>query len=927
VTFYQFTLLGLTTGGAYALISLGVVTVYRGTRIVNFAQGALGMTGTYLFWTLFHDHGLPLGLALAIALALGGAMGLVFYLLVARHLSDAPATTKTLVTLGLFLATQTLVIIAWGTQPILVTPFLVSGGVTVFGAQLQWIAVLLVSIAIGLTIALTIAFRWTRFGRVTTALADSPVGAQAIGYSPLPWGAVTWIGGGMIAVLAEVLLAPVTGLSPSALGVLVVPALGAALVAGFSRFWVALVVSLVAGIGQSLATGYDVSPGLSAAMPALLAIGALIVSGRVLPGRGSTEAVRLFRVGTGRIRPMRVGVGVGLVVLAVLLSSNSWADTLSTSAIFSLVGLSVVVSAGFAGQVSLATMSLAGVGAISAGWFGYWGAPLWVTVLAPIVVTVVIGLILGLPAVRVRGVGLTIGTLALAALIQAWVFASGPILHQPAGLRIKHVTLFGLAVDPGAHPHRFAVVTWVLLILGAIAVANLRRSRAGRRLLAVRSNERAAAAAGISVVSAKAWAFALSAALTGLAGALLAVQIGTVGGAVGGFGNGFSYYDSLTIAGIAVLCGAGYVMGGVVTGLIVAGGVFERVLNLGPTGNNYLALIFGLNLIVVLVREPDGLAGQAARIKQQVVDFVQARRGVASPESTTVVDSGRPDPAAVAALIAPVPLPASGPATALDVRHLTVHYGGITAVDDVSLSLRAGTVLGVLGPNGAGKSSLVDAITGFVPARGGQVALLGHDITRLRPHRRAAHGLVRTFQDHLLFEELTVRENLLAAAERKDTIGYLSGLVRPGDGRSAETVAAAAALCGLTPYLDEPVESLSLGWHARVALARAFAARPRVLCLDEPAAGLSAGARREIAAVVRRAAHELNIAVLLVEHNIDVILDACDEIVVLDHGREIAHGEPEAVLALPSVRQAYLGDVIDRDDTPSVIDSIVGVPA
>ncbi|MDV6270982.1 ABC transporter permease subunit [Rhodococcus globerulus] len=901
MTLLQYAFLGLSSGGAYALVSLGIVTVYRGTRIVNFAQGAVGTLGAYVFWSMLHEHGLPLPVSILGGVATGAAIGLLFYVLVGRKLAEAPVATRTLVTLGLFLAVQSITVIGWGTKTKLVAPFLASGGTTVFGVHVQYVGLLLVGLALALTIVLSAFFRWSRFGRVTSALADSPVGARALGYSPHPTGALTWIVGGSLGALAVIFVSPVTGLSPTILSVLVVPALGAALLARFTSFWIATTIAVLIGVVQSVATGFGVDAGISAAIPALFAIVALFVARGRLPGRGTTEALELFKVGSGKIRP--AVLAVALVVLAVLIavSTGSWADTLSTTAIFALVGLSVVVLVGYTGQVSLAPMALAGVAAILTGWAGQWELPLAVTIVAPVLVVLVGGLLLGLLTIRVRGIGLTIGTLALAAIVQAWVFTSETFLNQPSGLSISSSTLFGFSLDNGVYPHRFAFLAWTLVVLAALAIANLRRSRAGRRLLAVRSDERAAAASGISVDATKIVAFAYSAVLAGLAGVLLALQAGSVGGAVGGFGAGYGFYDSLALVATAVLCGAGYVMGGVLTGVIASGGVLVRILDFGPSSYHWIALLFGVNLMVTLVIEPNGITGQFLRGK----DAVLARFSLGAKDGAA---SSIPISPKMRDFLAPVD-PVSRGAVALSLREVSVNYGGIAAVSEVSFDVEAGKVLGVLGPNGAGKSSLIDALTGFVPVDSGTVHFRGDDVTRLVAHRRAERGLVRTFQDHLLFEDLSVRENLLVAAEGSDTLAWLSAPVSFRAAAVPPEVLAAADLCGLTPYLDDAVESLSLGWHARVVLARALASRPAVLCLDEPAAALSSGAREDISRIIHRAADELGIAIVLIEHNIDVILDTCDEVVVLDGGSVIAFGEPESVLQSAIVRRAYLGEL------------------
>lgn len=913
---FEYALLGLSTGGAYALVALGLVAVYRGTGVVNFAQGGIGMAATYVFWKLYAHAGVPLWIALAIGLLSGIAISIAFYAFVGRRLVGASTTMKTLVTLGLLLALQAAVRIVWTNQQERVPSFLVSGGATLFGARIQYLSIVLVVVAMALTVLLTLLFERTRFGHATTALQDSPLGAQALGFSPHPWGAAAWGISGLLAALAGILLSPVTALSPNALSSLVIPSLGAALIAGFRRFWVALVVALVAGILESLAIGLSIEPGLGKSIPYIVTLIALIVSGRNLPGRGTIDAPRLFRVGSGRLSWFGLAAGVATVVVATFALPDYWSDTIALTGIFALVGLSMVVSTGYAGQVSLLPLGLSGATMLLAGWLNQNGASLLVTLLGSALAAGIAGVIIGVPSARLRGIGLTIATLAVAAIIETWGFTTDRFLNGVQGWTASHVDLFGVSFDNALHPQRFALLAWSVTILATLAVASLRRSRAGRRILAMRSNERAAAASGISVPQAKIAAFVFSTILAGLAGALLALQSGTVGGQR--FGDGFAYTDSLAVLSMAVLSGAGFIMGGVLAAIFAPGGVLPQILSFSGPVNDRVALVLSLNLVFVLITEPDGVVAQIQRgcarlpvglrrIGEHLIQWPQRAPGTI--RESAPVEPGRAP--------APSTLRGAGAGAALQVDGLRVAYGSAVVVDGVSFSVAPGEVLGVLGANGAGKSSLIDAITGFVPARAGRVLIGGEDVSALTPERRVARGLTRTFQDHLLFDDLSVRENLQAAAERKDRLAWLLAPFGLAPRRALASVDIAAAAAGITHHLDATVDTLSLGWQARVTLARALAASPRVLCLDEPAAALSPEARQHAIDVIRRAARELGIAILLIEHNIDVVLATCDAAIVMEAGRVIARGTPSDVLRLPAVRRAYLGEPLEADDASS----------
>ena len=434
---------------------------------------------------------------------------------------------------------------------------------------------ILLAIGVALTIVLTLVYRFTRFGLATSAVAENRRATSALGISPDIVATVNWALGSMLAVLAAVLVVNIAGLSVIGLTLLIVPALAAALVGGFRSFPLTLLGGLLIGVLQSeiawLQTyltqqaGHIVTlDGWADSVPFLVIIVVLVVLGRSLPLRGDASE-RPPEVGAGRIRPV---VLVPVVVVGVLLVSFVFSTTVveavTTSAAFGIVVLSLVVVTGFTGQLSLAEFALAGIGGwIAAALVANEGAPFWLAAICGVLGAVPVGVLVGLPSLRTRGVNLAVATLGLAVVIQAWVLGNAERTGGFTGLDVGSPDLFGLDSIPCTTRSATRWSRSSCSSLAAVLVANLRRGRAGRRLVAVRSNERAAAALGISVFGAKLYAFGLSAAIAGIGGVLIIFRRPT---AV--FLPTFSIFESIFVVIYAVIGGIGFVLGSAIGGAI-----------------------------------------------------------------------------------------------------------------------------------------------------------------------------------------------------------------------------------------------------------------------------------------------------------------------------------------------------------------------
>jgi ABC-type branched-subunit amino acid transport system ATPase component/ABC-type branched-subunit amino acid transport system permease subunit len=608
-------------------------------------------------------------------------------------------------------------------------------------------------------------------------------------------------------------------------------------------------------------------------------------------------------------------VAVGLVV--TLVTGGGYRFGIITSFIFTIAALSLVVLTGLIGQISLAQAALAGAGGfILSGLSHGLHIPFPISTVLAALAAAGFGIIVGLPALRIRGAQLAVVTLAAGLALEQFVF-DNPSFSSASGAVVPNPRLFGLnlAVQKGYDTARwqFAVLVLIIVTLVALAVGNLIRSDTGKAFLAIRSNERASAAAGIGVTSNKLLAFGFASFLAGLCGALIGYSRGQISG------DSFSSTMGITFLVFAYLGGITSISGAVIAGTLVPLGIGYVIINrLFPHLGNYYLLISSVGLIVTAIFNPEGisrvLASQAATVRSWLTrPFRSGQRFPVTPSLRTaqVTHNGSKALKAPKAPTRQVPLPLSPagliPRTAspaLMVEGLTVEYGGLRAVDNLSLEVAAGEIVGLIGPNGAGKTSLVDAVTGFTEAEG-RVIVCGDDLAGRHPHERARSGLSRTWQSVELFRDLTIRDNIAVSTSRPGLLGTLKDLVWPRSRASAEALWS-ASLLGVEDYLDMQPGDLSLGQQKLVGVSRALAPRPAVVILDEPAAGLDSTETTALGCQIATIA-DLGIAVLLIDHDMDLVLQVCHRVYVIDFGRLIATGSPEDIRNNPEVIAAYLG--------------------
>ena len=637
-------LLGSGAAAIIAAFALGLVVTHQGSGVVNFAHGAMAMWVAYVYADLrdgaypFPIPGLPdryhfghdVGFRWAFLLAVltAAVMGLLVHLLVFRPLRRAPSLAKVVASIGLVIVFMTLVDRRFAEKTtIRVGAILPREPVTLWGDLTVprdglWLAAIVLAIAA----AVWLVSRHTRLGLVTRAAAENEKGAVLLGYSPDLLAGLSFVVASVIGGVVAVLAAPMIQLDSAVFtfGYLV-PALGAALIGRFRWVWPTVATGFAIGMVQSTFTKLqgDISwfpqYGAREGLPFLVIIVAMVVLGERVPERGAVDTWRLPAVPDAKVTPVTVLAPVVAAVAGLLLLGPLWRAAIMTSVIATLFALSFVVLTGFGGQTSLAQMAFAGIAGFALSKLGTGiGIPFPIAPLLACAVATVFGGAVGFPALRVRGTNLAIVTLAGGVAISEFVFKNPTFVGDAStgGAKVPHPSLggwdFALVLGTKSSRPVFGIFLVAVVLLLALAVANLRRSGAGRRMLAVRSNERAASAIGIDVGRSKLLVFAISSFLAGAAGCLIAYRFGSVSEA------SYGTIASLTALAIAYLGGLTSVSGAVAAGIVASSGVAFFAMGkvfggLGP----WESFVSGVLLIAAAVGNPEGIAGAIRNVRRR----------------------------------------------------------------------------------------------------------------------------------------------------------------------------------------------------------------------------------------------------------------------------------------------------------------------
>lgn len=922
-------LLGLIVGMTYGLLSVGLVIVYRTSRLINFAHGEIGAFAAAIFGFIVVQWHVPYWLAIPVALGLGGAVAALTEVAVVRRLRNAPRLMSIVATLGVG---QFLLLLGFSIndqagagslypQPPGLPDFMV-GGLRVspaFSGMLILSPVLLVGLALFL--------KRSWFGLAIRCASANPDTARLIGIFASRMSSLAWALAGVTAAFTAILTQPTRGFStaesfgPS----LLLMALAGAVLARMTSIPVAAISGLGLGVLEQALKWYYPSGGAVELTLFVIILVALLVQkqrGGREDEKGSWASVQAVRLLPEELRTLwlvrnlsRIVAWSALAIAALLplVISHSAATSLTIIFAYAIVALSIGVVTGLGGQLTLGQFGFAAIGAVVSyhistrtGWF-----PL--AFLYAGVVAALVALLIGLPALRIRGLMITVTTLAFALATPAALLGHEWFLGD--GVNPGRPIVFGHALNTGKQ-YYFAGLATLLVVL--LLVRNVRKSGLGRLLIAVRDNEDNARAFTVPATLVKMQGFMFAGFIAGLGGAMYGHALSNIGE------TSFPVTASIDVAKIAVIGGISMLAGPLVGALFVMG--IPAFVPLGTAA--LLATSFGQLLIIMYL--PKGLVHVAVPLRDWIarylgtragidVDLAFARRDGHADQEPARVRQQTGSPWRSAPTAAGQRNGHRSSERLLQVRDLRKSFGGVHAVEGVSFDVHRGETLGLIGPNGAGKTTTFELIGGFTRPDHGTVVFGGRDVTWLSPEARGRIGLIRSFQDAGLFPTMTVEECVMLACERAEPTRFFASVVGIGAGEASKRRHARAVIefMGLERYRTKQTMELSTGTRRITELACLVALEPTLLLLDEPSSGIAQRETEALGKLLRELKQQFAMTLVIIEHDIPMIMSLSDRIVAMADGEILTIGSPDHVRHDPQVVEAYLGGsltAIERSD-------------
>lgn len=894
--------LGVFTGLTYGLLAAGLVLVYRSSRFINFAHGAIGVFGAAVCSLAVRDFELPYWIAFALGLFVAAGFGALTEIAVVKPLSSSPKVLSMVATLGVgsFLVFTSLAINPDGMSGLnFPKPAgMPTGNIDALTVTPAYAAQAILS---PLLLAALGLFLWkSRTGLAIRVAASNTSAASTSGIPSRSVSVLTWAIAGAVAAFSVTLIIPTKGVvTPETLGPeLLVRGLAAAAIARFTNFGLAIGVATAIGVvEQVLAT----NPDANGAIEVVILLGVVVAllttarspraviepwTNRSLP-RVIPDAYKKLPIVSVAPKVVTVLALVGAAIVPFR-ASGSQALDLTVVIAMAIVGLSVVVVTGLGGQLTLAQFAYGAIGAAVAIQasedLGFIGGLVVGSIIAALA-----SVILGLAALRVQGLALGVASLIFAIVTTSWLLDRGALLGDaPAPVR-PSLTIAEIRTDQSRGYY------WIALAALAVAmafVARLRSSAWARTLVAVRDNSDAAKAMSVSARSMRLQAAAVGGLLAGLGGAIYGSAFSNLSS------SNFPVQLSIDAVTATVIGGLSSLSGPIIGAFYLLG--LPALFSPTPEAATALAGAW----IALIVSEPAGISGVVDRVTTVVhdrsaraagIDVAAARSGAVTRDSVNIEFGAERCAATEQPLI-------------LDVQGVSKRYGGLIAVDDVSFSVAPRQIVGLIGPNGAGKTTLFEMISGFVTPGRGKVIFRGVDVTATSPEARARAGMARSFQSATLFPTLTLTEAVMVASERVSPSSLFEAFgPATKDNVRRERARALLAQFELGGDAESLVGALPTGTRRIAELACAVAARPTLILLDEPSAGVAHSESERLATVLRAIRDELGITLVLIEHDLPLLFEVCDSMVALATGSKIAEGIPADVRSHPQVVESYVG--------------------